>query len=454
MNEVADLSELCRLCLDSSSSLISFETVVHFSTKSIPELIKYCVDVESNLNDGGISPKNICQPCLEKLQVIHEFKWKCHESDKYIKQIISHSGEIVTDEADITPYNPAPLDESYSYDDGGDDDDDEDNLLQPMEPMNFNYQAPPTLQPKLKSLKSYPKSDRLVLDGIELKKGMRHGMFVCQLCNKSFKYVKPYKNHLKTHKGNSKPLSYYKRRKQLLSSLTGAPVRSAQVTAKLSVSLPKPKQIKPEPQAEYDSISPYNSPGPFEQDSVALHSNARDSSPDFGEFMLHTSRQLLNGDEGDDAEDLLVEKAVGSGRPVRNARKSMNNDDDDYNPNGRSKPKPKPIMRRSMPAAVAPEKRRVRSTIEEIHDSPPRKPGPASKTRGRQRRREDEEEGFSIEGFSEVDITKMLKRKEDNDNGVYDEDTTSQQSQSNRSRSRSSSVASVELIPEVDIFGR
>ncbi|CAG9802828.1 unnamed protein product [Chironomus riparius] len=443
--EIEDLSELCRLCLESSTSLIPFDTTLHFSTKSIPELIKYCVDLNCNLQDEGISPKNICQGCLDKLQLVHEFKWKSHESDKYLKQIISHSGLIPPEEPDITPYNPLNEINSSLYehaDDEDEDEDDENSLLTPMEPMDFDYTK---------------QISNAVENGLELKKGQRHGEFHCRICNKYFKYVKPYKNHLKLHKSTPKKISYYKRKKLLLaqaSEQTLSPPKSA------PLKIVKTLSRRSEPQAKYDSLSPYNSPAPYEKESNALHTN-RDSSPDFGDFMLQTSRHLLNGD------DYAEEQQAGTSnhRPKGRTWKKDDADDVDYNPNARKTRTVKPSILKKpsslvaaeaiIPDIVTPplEKRRVRfpakSTKEVDEDEPPpKRPGPLSKTRLKAK---TTEEKVMIEGFSEVDITKMLKKPRRDDSSKYVDDSGSQSQSSNRSRSRS---ASVELIPEVDIFGR
>ncbi|XP_070506449.1 uncharacterized protein [Chironomus tepperi] len=445
--EIEDLSELCRLCLDSSTTLIPFDTTLHFSTKSIPELIKYCVDLNCNLLDGDISPKNVCQGCLDKLQLVHEFKWKSHESDKYLKQILSHSGLVPPEEPDITPYNPPELNNSLfeQADDEEEDEDDENSLLTPMEPMDFDYTE---------------QISNAVENGLELKKGQRHGEFHCRICNKYFKYVKPYKNHLKLHKSTPKKISYYKRKKLLMAQASGQTL-PAPKSAPLKIV--KTLSRRSEPQAKYDSLSPYNSPAPYEKESVALHTT-RDSSPDFGEFMLQTSRHLLNGDEE-------VEQQAGTSNHRPRGRQSkkdkVDDDDRDYNPNYRktrtTKPsilkKPGPASVVATPEAIIPdletpplEKRRVRfpakSTKEVDEDEPPpKRPGPLSKTRLKAKTTEK----VMIEGFSEVDITKMLKKPKKDNSSSYVDDSASQSQSSNRSRSRS---ASVELIPEVDIFGR
>jgi hypothetical protein len=358
------------------------------------------------LQDGGISPKNLCQGCLDKLQLVHEFKWKSHESDKYLKQIISHSGLVPPEEPDITPYNPPDLNSSLfeQADDEDEDDDDENSLLTPMEPMDFNYTE---------------QISNAVENGLELKKGQRHGEFHCRICDKYFKYVKPYKNHLKLHKSTPKKISYYKRKKLLMAQSSGQTLSTPKsATLKITKTLSK----RSEPQAQYDSLSPYNSPAPYEKESVALHNN-RDSSPDFGEFMLESSRHLLNGD------DYAVQQAGTSNhRPRgRNSKKNDDDDDKDYNPNYRKsktvKPsilkKPGPASVVATPEAIIPdietpplEKRRVRfpakSTKEVDEDEPPpKRPGPLSKTRLKAKAAEEK---VMIEGFSEVDISKMLKK--------------------------------------------
>jgi len=362
-----------------------------------------------NLQDGGISPKNVCQGCLDKLQLVHEFKWKSHESDKYLKQIISHSGLVPPEEPDITPYNPPDLNSSLfeqADDEDEDDDDDENSLLTPMEPMDFNYTE---------------QISNAVENGLELKKGQRHGEFHCRICDKYFKYVKPYKNHLKLHKSSPKKISYYKRKKLLMAQESGQALSTPKsATLKITKTLSK----RSEPQAQYDSLSPYNSPAPYEKESVALHNN-RDSSPDFGEFMLESSRHLLNGG------DYEVQGAGTSNhRPRGRQPKKIDDDDRDYNPNYRKSRTVKPsILKKPGPASVVAaaeaiipdietpplEKRRVRfpakstKEVDEVDEDepPPKRPGPLSKTRLKAK---TTEEKVMIEGFSEVDITKMLKK--------------------------------------------
>lgn len=347
--------------------------------------------------------------------MVHEFKWKSHESDKYLKQIISHSGIVPTvDDADITPYNPPDLHSSMFE---HDDDEDETNLLTPMEPaMNFDYTD---------------QVSNAVERGLELRKGQRHGEFHCRICDKYFKYVKPYKNHVKLHKQSPKKLSYYKRKKLLMAQEASAAAMSASLTKTAG---PRPTPFKSkvkgppkrsEPQAQYDSLSPYNSPPPYEKESMALHTN-RDSSPDFGEFMLQTSRQLLNGTDYEDEDDgsappvaPAVTNNRGRGRPSKNNNR-------DYSPGPRQARSLRPAETNHesiIPDIDEPqvEKRRARfrasnSTKEANHDDeeddpPPKKrPGPLSKTRVKTKPREEE---VTIEGFSEVDISKMLKKKKD-----------------------------------------
>lgn len=397
------------------------------------------MDVDNITNDGGISPKNICQTCIEKLQLVFEFKWKSHESDKYIKQIITHS----TDEtADITPYNPAPLNESYYV---HDDEDDEDSLLQPI---NYNFKQDFGIKRKQgRPPKSNFPQTSIVVNGIEWKKGQRHGMFVCHLCRKSFKYVKPYKNHLKIHRSspNQKPLSYYKKRKLAMLGEGLMPNQSSSHEQNLLQKLkpaafntPVKSKFKAEPQAQYDSLSPYNSPAPFaedddddddnDEDEIAdedgepqNHNNTRDSSPDFGEFMLNSSQQLLNGSEVDDEEEELLVEQSPSVVKGRNSKKSSDDADLDYLPKRPGRPKKmklKTVAAKKTAPVIAPEvtlerRNKVRSTIEPLEvTSPPRKtrPGPLSRTRMKPATAAADED-VQIEGFSTVDISKMLKSK-------------------------------------------
>lgn len=369
------------------------------------------MDIDCNKNDGGgISPKNICQPCIDKLQIVHEFKWKSNESDKYLKQIISHSSTtpLQAEEPDITPYNPAPThppSNTSFYSHG-----DEDSLLLPLSDDDDDDEDAPV-----------PVRGPITVNGIDLKKGQRHGEFVCDVCNKLFRYVKAYKNHLKLHKSTTKNLSYYKKKQLQLkqAAVTGTSIQQGGGT-KIKTG-PKPKvtttKFKAEPQAEYDSLSPYNSPGPYENESVTLHNN-RDSSPDFGDFMLNTSQQLLH------EENLLVENSSARrsrGRPKKSIMDTdeIDDEDDNYNPNRRQRSSTKKSIETLSPKSDTAEKRsvgrprKVSNEISHVEDPLPKKrPGPLSKTRP-QPRSQEKAESF-IEGFNEVDITKMLKsaRKE------------------------------------------
>lgn len=52
--------------------MISFRGLI--AVKSIPEVIRFCLDIECNIKDGGILPNNLCQNCLEKVKLFTKFK--------------------------------------------------------------------------------------------------------------------------------------------------------------------------------------------------------------------------------------------------------------------------------------------------------------------------------------------------------------------------------------------
>lgn len=237
-------------------------------------------------------------------------------------------------------------------------------------------------------------------------RGQRRGEFQCKICFRSFKYVKALNKHIKQHRQQQKlqkpqkapapALSYYKRKKMMEAAGITKTTPNAAASATSS-------RFKKEPQAEYDTVSPYSSPAPYQQ---------RDLSPDFGALMLSTSQMI--GDEEDEQHE--IPKTSRTGRII----KRPNPDDAEYKPNGGQKrtrpsipPKKTPV---STPVAAPPKKSvPVAKKVEE----PPKRAVPATKTRGKstptRKKSEDTEEGFTIEGFSEVDITKMLKKSKKRD---------------------------------------
>lgn len=313
----------------------------------------------------------MCQSCLDKLQFVHEFKSKSQESDRYLKQIITHSTInqapltiIEEDEPIITPYSSYP--------------DDDDSLLQPLDDYDEDY---------VQNGSGSTKALKLA------RRGTRSGEFECKMCSKSFRYSKAYNKHMKMHKATRSPVNYYQRKKLMLATEKNkAPPKPTSTAA----------SSRKESQPAYDTTSPYQSPAPYEIDSPE-HSQQRDSSPDFGALMLSTS-QLIRDDDLEQ-EEKEIPKTSRTGRILK--RPAM--DTDLYKPNGGQKRNRPSIPLKKTQIAEAPAKPPPKK--EEI---PLRKPGPlSSKTRSKpveQKQDEDNEEGFTIEGFSEVDISKMLKK--------------------------------------------
>lgn len=232
------------------------------------------------------------------------------------------------------------------------------------------------------------------------RRGNRTGEFQCQICFKSFRYVKALNNHMKMHKQQkSTTVSYYKRKKMMQAAgLVKSPPKAAA------------PRFKREPQPEYDSISPYNSPAPYDDESPAQHQ--RDLSPDFGALMLSTS-QMINDEVEAEQE---IPKTSRTGRPL----KRPITDDELYKPNGSGQKRTR--TRPSIPPKKSPAALPAKAPPKKVEEEVTKRPGPASKTRVKatplRKKSEDAEEGFAIEGFSEVDITKMLKKSKKRDNMI------------------------------------
>jgi hypothetical protein len=333
---------------------------VHFTKKSLPQLVKYCTDVDCSGNDG-IAPKNICQSCLELLKIVFEFKSKSQESDRYLKQIISHST------AREAPLIPATITNEVFEGTNP-----EDDLLEMIDDVED--------------------------DDFSTKKGHRSGDYECTICNKFFKYIKPFKNHMKTHNAKAiinktkEKLSYYKRKKlrdalenSLIKKITPVPRKIAKKSSSLKYADSSPE---PEPQAEYDSISPYQNSPAYEDESVLPRDNCDDM--DFGALMLSTSQMIGKEVEKDNPEP----RKSRTGRILK--RSIIEADDDDVEiskSNGQKRHKPQTSSASSKAST--------------------RKPGPlSSKTRSKPAKQSESEE-ITIEGFSEVDISKMLKKSSD-----------------------------------------
>lgn len=349
-----------------------------YTQRTLPSLIKYCLDIDCLSNDGGIAPKNICQSCLDKLQIVFDFKQKSQESDRYLKQIISHA------QPEPQPA-PGPEIPYASYPD------DEESLLQPMDD-DFEDQQ-----------NGSASTSKSIMDQNLPKKGQRHGDFECQICLKSFKYVKALNKHMKLHKQQKLQASYYQRKKMMQAGKAKATLASS-------------SRMKRELQPDYDTISPYNSSAPYDNDSSSHQQ--RDLSPDFGALMLSTSQMI--GDE--EQEEQEVQKEIPKTSRTGRILKRPNTDDEEYKPNGgqkRIRNRPSiPIKKTPVSTPPAVPQKKAAPPPKKVEE-PPKRAGPASKTRGQYtpapKKSEDAEEGFTIEGFSEVDITKMLKKSKKRD---------------------------------------
>lgn len=449
-----------------------------------------------------------------------ELKVKSKESDKYLKDILQNqTAEAEEEEPVITSYNPVPY---YSPDA------EDDSLLEPLDESlvgigdikgdimkrkgeksgdficpvcdktfcyvksfnnhlkthNSSQNKPqtPTLQPKVIS---YVESDVSSGSEFEIK---RMGGFDCSYCEKSFKYVKPYKKHLKQHNVGALTKRGYTRRK-----ITNAPTTSNQ--------------------APYDSVSPYGSPAPFKP------STAREPSPDIGMFMINANlMQNEEAEEGPPSKKIRIRKQKLPSRTpslepgpeiIENAPRSreklIKNLEISRSPSAevsleagevtkRSRGRPRKIKISSFPSAEGsleadevtqrsrgqPKKLKISRSPSaegslEADEVTQRSSGRPKKlktsrspsvegsleadkvtqrSRGRPRKNPMEtqdaelnETETMLEGFSEVDVSRMLKAR----TSILDDDSLSQSAPST-SRGRSRSV-SVEVVQEFDIFG-
>lgn len=378
---------------------------VHFSPKSIPELIRFCLDINCNIKDGGILPKNLCQGCLEKLHVAYELKNKGKESDKYLKEILLNQTDDAEDEDSlITPYNPV----AYYHQP-----DEPDELLEELQHPEYDDDG--------------GHSD---VSDFNPRRGERHGEYVCKVCLKEFKYSKSYKRHVKQHNVGQITNGGHKRRYKL-----------------------KKKKIGPAftKQAPYDSRSPYESPAPYA-------SPARESSPDFATMV--TSGNFLSNDNVEPVKkrprlyQATAEKSLSRdpspllevSAPTPSTSRSRGRPRKFPRPDEETlKEKASPVSSKTSPIGFSEvDVGGVMLRESNSHTG-------TSRGRGRPRKNPKnnvEEDPSPFADFSEVDVSSMLKKK---NLCMIEDDSISQSALSTmRSRSRSSSV---ELVQEFDIFG-
>jgi uncharacterized C2H2 Zn-finger protein len=434
-----------------------FITVYGFRTNyaslSIAQMILYCVGINCNTKADYVFPKNICEHCLEKLKVAHELKTKGIESDRYLQNILlSQTPEIDIDDHLLTPFEPVPPSGLSDIID----EEDEDSLLQPVEEdteparsaetsrqykeytcevcnKTFKYRKPyinhlmvhPQRPNKDISKKQAPydsrspyetpalynvpdiKSESPTLVEPIAPRGLRTGEFTCRVCNKSFRYQKAYANHMKLH---SSPLTPAINRK-----------------LKRKYGLHRRENLRCDESDKEDSLEQEDDENDDnEEEDLEENRRGHESSPDLSGFMaenfLNYEQQPHNNEpsESPSPEASVAQNSDEIEMPVKRSR-------------GRP-PNPDRIQKLSRTATLPRGRGRPRKHFNNPIKQKPDEGPP-------------EEVASLLEGFTEVDLSKVLKSKD-----TFDENSISNSAHSTfRSRSRSSS--SVELVQEFDIFG-
>lgn len=352
------------------------------------------------MRDGGILPRNLCQECLEKLQVAHDLKTKSKESDKYLKEILMSSEDNPDEDDDqlLTPYEPTTH-PYYNHDE-------DDSLLQPVdEDDDDSKDSEFNLTPR---------------------KGKRSGLNQCPICHKEFKYSKPFRKHVKEHNAGS--ITKKGLRRQYFPKIKAVDDRAFVQ------------------QAPYDSKSPYESPAPYA-------SPPRAESPDFG--MMVTSSSFLNGSNDPVATRPRMRKQL---LTTLSVEQDVNPEVKFFQPKPRGRGRPRKIAVDSLERSkeLTPESVPEPSKAENDNESYKSESDEEviinrkrSRAKPQELTSEEEEEAESLlEGFTEVDVSRMLKKTKSD---VFNEESFSHSGPSSvRGRSRS---ASVELIDDTDIFG-
>ncbi|CRK91176.1 CLUMA_CG004861, isoform A [Clunio marinus] len=501
MEGVQELSDLCRICLESPGILIPFDSRVHFTLKSIPQVIKFCLDIDCNIVGGDILPKSICQVCLEKLQTAYEIKSKGKESEKYLKDILLNQ---IESQETLPTYSSTSR---YDVSDG------ESLLVQVESPKNGDV-------------------EKLLSRG--LIRGYR-SLFSCTVCLKQFKYSKPFLNHMMLHNKNGNITPAKKTQQspydsvspyhspalfdsnllesssvetsnytndegdELLSETTGyVPIRKG--------SGRRQKFLK---SLLSDSHQDGNSSSEFNDTSIAVYENNEESelvkdksenrvqrgrgrprkikpelldslkcdpqegksSPDFGEmvtadYMNDEGDELLrettghvslvrgrgrppkykNNSEGSSKHHVVNEesKKRGRGRPRKYEKSNQTRPTEHSIPSGRGRPRTKFL---DSDEEISPIKKEESSSDTDSSDQSSfskKKIRKARKIQDSDNSVENENAASILADFCEVDVNKVLEKKVPSFNSV------AASAQPTRSRSRSSSV---ELIQEFDIFG-
>jgi len=172
--------------------------------------MKMLLNIDCNKSDpDGILPKNICQPCFEKLEVAYLLKEKSQESDRYLQNLLEQQRQLA--DIPVTPYMPMTM-EPYSLHDEEEDEPssshggdmfsihDESSLLEPLEDYKVSRPKKEEREDNLMvPSRKANKEDDDKYSSIPRRRGERCGDFICSTCDRQFKYAKSYINHMKYH---------------------------------------------------------------------------------------------------------------------------------------------------------------------------------------------------------------------------------------------------------------
>ncbi|ENN73684.1 hypothetical protein YQE_09714, partial [Dendroctonus ponderosae] len=96
--EIVDLDDVCRLCMEKEDDLISIFT----NEETVPLTLRIlaCVSLEVFEDDG--LPDKICHPCKFQLEKSYNFRKKCEQSDMklrlHLKELKYEMGDLLTDD--------------------------------------------------------------------------------------------------------------------------------------------------------------------------------------------------------------------------------------------------------------------------------------------------------------------------------------------------------------------
>lgn len=180
------------MCLDSQArELIPFDKKLYYTHHSIVDIIHFCTGVlYDNSEEENILPKHLCKPCLQQMKTAFDLKTKCIESDKYLSSILcSTVSNISPQELSGISINGASHSMEYYEESVAEDDDSTDGNINDMSMQEEETKHLTKYKGSIdKSKKQKPRN---------MKSG---GTSTCNICNKTFTYIKSYKRHMKNHK--------------------------------------------------------------------------------------------------------------------------------------------------------------------------------------------------------------------------------------------------------------